>query len=362
MGQIDSRQRFGERADLVDLDQQRIGEAILDALPQPRRVGDEQIVAHQLHTAAKLIGEDLPAVHIVFAHPVLDGEDRIIGAQAGPVIAHLRRRQRQAFAVQVIGTILEEFGGSGIERQHHVVAGLEAGLFNGGHDEIERGAGAVQIGREAAFIAHRRVVALRLEFALQRVEDFGTPAHGFGNAAGTHRHHHEFLHVDRVIGMGAAVDDVHHRHRQQPRRNAANIAVQRQAARISGRLGNSQGNAQNGVGAEPAFVGGAVQFDHGRINRALFFGFHAGQRVVNLAIHGRDGLEDALAQVTALVAIAQLHCFMGARRRARRHGRAAGAAIFQHHVHFHGRIAAAVEDFAGVNVDNRGHGRAFPLP
>jgi hypothetical protein len=29
-----------------------------------------------------------------------------------------------------------------------------------------------------------------------------------------HGHDHEFLNVDRVVGMLAAVDDVHHRHRQ----------------------------------------------------------------------------------------------------------------------------------------------------
>jgi hypothetical protein len=29
------------------------------------------------------------------------------------------------------------------------------------------------------------------------------------------RHHHEFLEIDRIVGMGAAVQDIHHRHRQQ---------------------------------------------------------------------------------------------------------------------------------------------------
>ena len=34
---------------------------------------------------------------------------------------------------------------------------------------------------------------------------------------GADRHDHEFLEVDRIVGMGAAVEDVHHRHRQQSR-------------------------------------------------------------------------------------------------------------------------------------------------
>ncbi len=41
-------QRFGQGADLVDLDQNRIGDARLDAARQALGVGDEQIVADQL--------------------------------------------------------------------------------------------------------------------------------------------------------------------------------------------------------------------------------------------------------------------------------------------------------------------------
>src|ERR1700760_4926826 len=46
-----------------------------------------------------------------------------------------------------------------------------------------------------------------------------------------HRNNNESLEVDRIVGVHAAVDDVHHRHRQEPRRRAADIAVERQAAR-----------------------------------------------------------------------------------------------------------------------------------
>src|SRR5882757_1189831 len=38
---------------------------------------------------------------------------------------------------------------------------------------------------------------------------------------------HEFLEVDRVVGMHAAIDNVHHRHRQRPRRSAADVTIQR---------------------------------------------------------------------------------------------------------------------------------------
>src|SRR3546814_15132863 len=46
MRRLDRLQRLAARPDLVDLDEQRIGEAPADAVAQPRRIGDEKIVAH----------------------------------------------------------------------------------------------------------------------------------------------------------------------------------------------------------------------------------------------------------------------------------------------------------------------------
>ena len=58
----------------------------------------------------------------------------------------------------------------------------------------------------------------------------------------------------------------------------------------------------------------------------------------------------------ALVAVAQLDRLVRAGRGARRHRRAAHAAVLQRDVDLDRRIAAAVEDLAGVDVDDRGHG------
>ena len=81
--------------------------------------------------------------------------------------------------------------------------------------------------------------------------------------------------------------------------------------------------------------------------------------VGDLAIDRVDRLADALAAPAALVAIAQLDRLMRAGRRARRHRRAAHAAVLQRHVDLDRRIAAAVEDLAGVHVDDCGHGSSF---
>ena len=66
-------------------------------------------------------------------------------------------------------------------------------------------------------------------------------------------------------------------------------------------------------------------------------------------------LADALAQPARLVPVAFFDRLMGAGRRARRHRRAAEAAVLQRHLDLHRRVAPAVEDLAGVDVENRGH-------
>jgi len=41
------------------------------------------------------------------------------------------------------------------------------------------------------------------------------------------RHDHELLEIERIVGVGAAVDHVHHRHRQRACTAATDVAEQR---------------------------------------------------------------------------------------------------------------------------------------
>ncbi len=52
----DRVERLGERADLVDLDQDRVGDAAVDAALEARGLGHEQVVADELDLAAELLG------------------------------------------------------------------------------------------------------------------------------------------------------------------------------------------------------------------------------------------------------------------------------------------------------------------
>ena len=67
------------------------------------------------------------------------------------------------------------------------------------------------------------------------------------------------------------------------------------------------------------------------------------------------GLEHAFAEVTLLVAVAQLDRFARAGGRARGHGRASHDTGIQNHIGFNRGIAAGIDDFAPDDFNNATH-------
>ena len=88
---LDGFDGFGDGADLIQLDQDGIAHAFGDAALQPRRVGDEQIVADELDLLAERLRQVLPAVPVVFGQAVFDGDDGILAHPAIPRTPHLLR-------------------------------------------------------------------------------------------------------------------------------------------------------------------------------------------------------------------------------------------------------------------------------
>ena len=156
--------------------------------------------------------------------------------------------------------------------------------------------------------------------------------------------------------MHAAIDDVHHRHRQRPRRGAADIAVERHVEGFRRGLGDRERDAENGIGAEPALVRRAVEIDHDLVDLHLLFGGHVTQGLEDFAVDGLNRLLHALAEIARLVAVAQLDRLMRAGGGTRGHRRPSQRAILQHDIDLDRRIAAAIENFAADDVDDGGHG------
>ena len=266
--------------------------------PQPLRVGDEEVVADQLGAVAEALGEQLPAVPVLLVHAVLDRDHRIAGADVVPVGGHLLRRERAALVLQRVGAVLEELAGGGVEGDVDVGAGLVAGGGDAGEDGLQGRLVRLEVGGEAPLVADRRRQAPGGEALLQRVEDLDADPQALREARRAGRDDHELLEVDRVVGVGAAVEDVHHRHRQHGRLAAAvelgQIAVERLAGVGRGGLRHRQRDAEDRVGAEPALVRGAVELDHRPVQGALL-GPRALQGGGDLAVDVRDRRGDPLA-------------------------------------------------------------------
>jgi len=198
-----------------------------------------------------------------------------------------------------------------------------------------------------------------MQLLLERMKYLGATADGLDQALAPDRHDHEFLEVDRIVGMRAAVDDVHHWRRQHMRSDASHITIERKPARFRGSLGNGQADAENAVGPKATLIFGPVELDHYGIDLSLIFGLEAFDRFGNLAIHRIDGVVHALAAPAALIAVAALHRLARTGRSARWDRGAAEAAILQRHVDLDRRIAATVDHGTGVDVDDRCH-KDFP--
>ena len=172
------------------------------------------------------------------------------------------------------------------------------------------------------------------------MKDLGAHAQRFAEIGRPDGHDHEFLNVERVVGVGAAIHNIHHRRRQQMRVHAAKIAPERHACGVGRRTRRRHRNAEDRVGAEPGLVLGSVEFDHRLVETGLVHGIGTGKRIENLEIDRIDGLHHALAAIAFLFTVAKLNRLEGAGRGTGWNGSAAEAAILEDHIHLDRRVAA----------------------
>ena len=118
-----------------------------------------------------------------------------------------------------------------------------------------------QVGREAALVAHAGGEATLVQELSEPMEGLGADPQRLGERRRARRHDHELLEVERVLRVGAAVDDVQHRDGEHAGVLAAEPAVERHAGLERRRLRDGQGDAEDRVRAEPRLVLGPVQLD-----------------------------------------------------------------------------------------------------
>ena len=185
------------------------------------------------------------------------------------------------------------------------------------------------------------------------MEHLRAHAQRLGEALGADGHDHELLNIDVAAGgVCAAVEHVHHRHRKGLGIAATDVVIQALAGRQRAGLRAREGHAEDGVGAETGLVRRAVELDEELVDRGLVKDVHALQRLCDLDVHVLHGLEHALAEVTALVAVAQLACFVHAGGCAGGNGCTADGAVIEGDLDLDGRVAARVKDLSCHNVND----------
>ena len=78
-----------QRPDLIRLDQNRISRVHIDALLDPLRIGNKEIVSHKLDPVPQSLRQLLPARPVLLGKTILNGINRIFVTQPGPEIDHL---------------------------------------------------------------------------------------------------------------------------------------------------------------------------------------------------------------------------------------------------------------------------------
>jgi hypothetical protein len=241
-----------------------------------------------------------------------------------------------------------------VQGDGHLLAGLVARRPDALHEDLERGLVGVEVGGEAALVAHGGAQPAGGQRLLQRVEDLGARAQALGERGGAGGDDHELLEVHGVVGVGAAVEDVHHRHGEDVRGLAAEIAPQRHPLLGRRGVGGRQRDREDGVGPEPILVLGPVELAQRPVQPGLVGGVASADGVRDLAVDVGHGLGHALAAPRA-AAVAQLGGLEVARGGTGGHGGAPPRAGAQGQLHLHGGVAARVQHGAGVDVLDLAH-------
>ena len=213
---------------------------------------------------------------VVLGEPVLDRDDREPVGEVGPEVDHPVPVERAALPLEHVGAVAVELARGGIERDRDLVA--VPGPLGGLEDRLAGVVGRAEVGSEAALVADARREAALLEERLQRVVALDADPERLGERRRAGGHEHELLEVERVLGVGAAVDDVHQRHGQDVGVGAADPAVERQLGVGGGGLRDRERDAEDRVRAEPRLRRRPVELDHGAVDLALLARVHARRR------------------------------------------------------------------------------------
>ena len=253
---------------------------------------------------------------------------------------------------QGIALLVLPLAGGGVECEGEVAAGRVARAGDGLQNQLDGFGLVTHVRRKAALVAHGGRETLLFEQRGERVIDLRAHAQTATECCGAHGHDHELLHVQPVVRVRAAVEDVHHRHGQRHGLCAAQKPVQRDALAAGRRFGAGHGDGERRVGAQDGLVIRAVERDHRAVHGEQVARVHAAQRLV-------DAGGDILARAAYALAVIELHVVVAQLQRlelaggcaAGRDG-GAGDAVRKPYLRLDGRVSARIEHLAPEHADD----------
>ena len=186
------------------------------------------------------------------------------------------------------------------------------------------------------------------------MEDFRSGAEGFRERREILRDDHEFLEVDRRVAVGTAVDDVHHRDREDFGVRPTEIFVERDPDLCGGGFGGGERDGEDRVRSDLLFCRGAIDGEHRFVEADLVESVEPDDRRGEELADIGDRFGHALAEIAGFVAIAEFDGFVLPGAGSAGNSSATEDSSGEFDVGFDGRIPAGIKDLTGTDGGDGG--------
>ena len=204
---------LGDGARLVRLQEDRIARGPRSSRSHALRRSHEIIVPDDLDPAAEFGGERNHAGIVILGHRVLDRQDRVPPTPPGEQLDQRLGFELGPIRSKAIAAAAVELRGRDIDRDPDFLAWHKRGALDGRDQCVERLRVRGEFGPPSALISNApQAAAIRHNLAGRPV-DPRSHRQRLVERGGADRHDQEILDVDAPAGMGAATEDLDHRHR-----------------------------------------------------------------------------------------------------------------------------------------------------
>lgn len=208
--------RFGQRADLVNLQQKSIAGLLVNGCLNSGWVGNEQIITNNLAFLTNSLGHVGVSCPIVLIEGIFNWFNWVMVNKVFVECGELLRIDLEftvvfrVLEVQVVDILVshKEFWGGHIHAEINFAQ--MARFFNGLHQEVESFLVVLDAGCEASLVTDVSGIhsVFLFDDALQGVVNLSAESHGLTEAGSTSGQQHKFLHSEFVASMFSSIDNI----------------------------------------------------------------------------------------------------------------------------------------------------------